>query len=275
MIELAPDQLPPLSRWFAAGAPGTAALAEHVRVAGVGCWWADRAHTPRTVAVTCAGHVLLRGDPSALSPQALVVFDAHYVQAPVRFLPALRGAFDLIVPWERMLYVHQEPVAAPCPPSGVAVRRLLPEDAPALAALASDTAWLHASWGGPAGLASSGLGWAAFRSDEVLAVAGTYFHGTAYEDIACYTAPAHRRRRLALACVTALCQDIAGRGHTPSWTCSRDNRPSRLLAWTAGFRLAHEYVHYLVRQPARRGAGGMPDSPAAAAAPGDTKAPQR
>ncbi|WP_327690115.1 GNAT family N-acetyltransferase [Streptomyces tubercidicus] len=275
MIELAPDQLPPLSRWFAAGSPGTVAMAEHVQVAGVGRWWADRAHAPRTVAVACAGQVLLRGDPRALAPEALAVFDAHYVQAPARFLPALRSAFDLIVPWERMLYVHQEPVTAPCPPSGVTVRRLLPEDAPALAALASDTAWLHAGWGGPAGLAASGLGWAAFRTDEVLAVACTYFHGTVYEDIACYTAPAHRRRRLALACVTALCQDIAGRGHTPSWTCSRDNRPSRLLAWTAGFRLAHEYVHYLVRQPARRGAGGTPDSPAAAAAPEDTKAPQR
>ncbi|WP_347240036.1 GNAT family N-acetyltransferase [Streptomyces lydicus] len=173
--------------------------------------------------------------------------------------------------------MHQVPVAAPCPPRGVTVRRLVPEDAAALAALAPDTAWVHASWGGPAGLAASGLGWAAFGKDEILAVACTYFHGTAYEDIACYTDPAHRRRRLALACVTALCQDVAGRGRTPSWTCSRDNRPSRLLAWTAGFRLAHEYVHYLTGQPAR--CGPVPDSPsdhpAAAAAPGDTKAPPR
>ncbi|MET7802597.1 hypothetical protein ABZS78_39705, partial [Streptomyces decoyicus] len=36
--------------------------------------------------------------------------------------------------------------------------------------------------------------------------------------------------------------DIAARGHTPSWTCSRDNRPSRLLAWTAGFRLLRPFL---------------------------------
>lgn len=274
VIELASDQLPPLARWFAAGSPGTAALADHVSASGTGRWWADRVHAPRTLAVACAGHVLFRGDPRALAPDALAVFDAHYVQAPRCFLPVLGSAFDRIVPWERMLYLHQVPVAAPRPPRGVTVRRLVPADAPALAALAPDTAWLHASWGGPAGLAASGLGWAAFGTDEILAVACTYFHGTTYEDIACYTAPAHRRRRLALACVTALCQDIAGRGHAPSWTCSRDNRPSRLLAWTAGFRLAHEYVHYLTGKPARRDGGGPSGPPAATAALGDTPAPQ-
>ncbi|MEU9482325.1 GNAT family N-acetyltransferase [Streptomyces decoyicus] len=255
MIELAPDQLPPLSRWFTAGAPGTAALAEHVRAGGTGRWWADRATGPRALAVACADHVLLRGDPAALAPDALAVFGAHYVQAPARFLPALGSAFDLVVPWERMLYLHREPVPAPRTPDGVTVRRLAPGDAPALAALPPDAAWVHASWGGAAGLAASGLGWAAVRTDEVLAVACTYFHGTRYEDIACFTVPGHRRQHLALACVTALCRDIAARGHTPSWTCSRDNRPSRLLAWTAGFRLEDEYVHHLTGKPARRGAG--------------------
>ncbi|WP_324290827.1 GNAT family N-acetyltransferase [Streptomyces sp. H27-S2] len=56
--------------------------------------------------------------------------------------------------------------------------------------------------------------------------------------------PGHRRQHLALACVAALCADIAARGRTPSWSCSRDNRPSRLLAWSAGFRLTREYIHY-------------------------------
>ncbi|MFJ7587489.1 GNAT family N-acetyltransferase [Streptomyces sp. NPDC097617] len=62
--------------------------------------------------------------------------------------------------------------------------------------------------------------------------------------VAALADPGHRRQHLALACVTALCADIASRGRTPSWTCSRDNRPSRLLAWSAGFRLTREYVHY-------------------------------
>ncbi|TJZ57547.1 GNAT family N-acetyltransferase [Streptomyces piniterrae] len=217
MIELSADQLPALHRWFAAGPPAATALAEHALVSGVGRWWADRAVDPRAIAVACADHLPL--------------------------------------PWERMAYVHRVPVSPPRPPLGVTVRRLTPEDAPALAALGPDTAWIHASWGGPAGLAGSGHGWAAFAHGRVLAPACTYFRGSGFEDVACVTAPEYRRRRLAPACVTALCKDIAARGHTPSWTCSRDDRPSRLLAWTAGFRLEHEYVHHFTGRPARRVAG--------------------
>ncbi|MFI9045475.1 GNAT family N-acetyltransferase [Streptomyces sp. NPDC053427] len=249
MIELSPGQLPPLPDWFTTGHPGATVLAEHALVSGTGRWWADRAADPRAMAVTCADHVLFRGDPTALAPLSLAGFAAHHVQAPARFLPLLGNAFDRIVPWERMLYVHRAPVAAPRPPHGVTVRRLTPEDAPTLTALAADMAWIHTSWGGPAGLAASGHGWAAFHKDRLLALACTYFRGTVYEDIACVTVPEHRRQRLALACVTALCRDIAAREHLPSWTCSRDNRPSRLLAWTAGFRLEHEYVHYVTGRP--------------------------
>ncbi|MCB5908874.1 GNAT family N-acetyltransferase [Streptomyces pinistramenti] len=255
MIELSPSQLPSLSPWFAAGSPGVAALTEHVLTSGVGHWWADRAIEPRVMAVACAGHVLLHGDPGALAPDALAAFAAHYVRTPARFLPVLGDAFDLIVPWERMLYVHQVPVPAPRMPHGVTVRRLTADDAPALAGLPPDTSWIHASWGGPAGLAASGHGWAAVHKDRILAVACTYFRGSRYEDIACVTVREHRRQRLALACVTALCADVAARGRTPSWTCSRDNRPSRLLAWTAGFRLEREYLHYFTGRPAHQASG--------------------
>ncbi|WP_328548860.1 GNAT family N-acetyltransferase [Streptomyces platensis] len=255
MIELSPDQVPALSPWFTAGPPVATALAEHAQVQGAGRWWADRPVDPRAIAVSCADHLLLRGEPTALAPIALTPFAAHYVHAPARFLPLLSSAFDLLVPWERMAYVYRAPVSPPRPPHGVTMRRLTSADAPALAAMGPDTAWIHASWGGPAGLAASGHSWAAFAKGRVLAVACTYFRGSTYEDVACVTVPEHRRQRLALACVTALCQDIAARGHTPSWSCSRDNRPSRLLAWTAGFRLAHEYVHYFTGQPARRVAG--------------------
>ncbi|QHC23109.1 GNAT family N-acetyltransferase [Streptomyces sp. GS7] len=252
-----PEHTPSLEGWFAGGPPGALALAEHVRTSGIGQWWTDRATGPRALAVACADHLVLRGDPQALEPAVLDGLAARYVQAPARFLPVLGRAFELVVPWERMVYVHRVPVAAQRTPRGVTVRRLVPGDAPGLAALDPDTAWIHASWGGPAGLAASGAGWAAFRKghlgqpERLLAVACTYFQGTAHEDIACVTVPDARRQRLALACVTALCRDIAARGRTPTWTCSRDNRPSRLLAWTAGFRLAQEYVHYVTGRAGR------------------------
>ncbi|UNO39321.1 GNAT family N-acetyltransferase [Streptomyces sp. MST-110588] len=256
MIELSRDQAAAVSHWFAAGPPGTAALAEHALAQkGAGRWWADRPLAPRAVAVACAGHVLLRGEPTALAPLALAPFAEHHIQAPARFLPLLGHAFDLLLPWERMVYVHRVPAPHPHVPRGVTVRRLTPKDAPALAALGPESAWVHASWGGPDHLAASGHAWAAFARDRILAMACTYFRGSTHEDITCLTVPEHRRQHLALACVTALCQDIAARGHTPSWTCSRDNRPSRLLAWTAGFRLEHEYVHHLTGRPARRVTG--------------------
>lgn len=247
MIEITPQQLPALSRWFPTGSPGLGALAEHVLTTGTGHWWADRPDRPRVLAVTCADHVLLRGDPAALGPGAVARFAEQYVETPARFWPALGSAFERVVPWERMLYVRQAqaPVPLPRTPRGVTVRRLRPGDVPALAGLPSEYAWINASWGGPAGLAASGHGWAAFAKDRILSVACTYFLGGAYEDIAVVTVPDRRRECLALACVAGLTADIRARGHAASWCCSRDNRPSRLLAWTAGFRLTREYVHHI------------------------------
>ncbi|MFD9032268.1 GNAT family N-acetyltransferase [Streptomyces sp. NPDC059567] len=245
-------QPPAPARAFPTGLPGTAALAEHVLATGHGDWWTDRAERPSVVAVSCGDHALLAGDPTAISADRLEPLAGHCVEAPDRFLPTLGAAFDRLDPWERMLYIHRAKSAAPRIPRGVTVRRLRTADAPALAALDSTMAWIHGSWGGPASLAASGLGWAAFRKGQVLAVACTRFLGSRYEDIACATAPDQRRQHLALACVTGLTTDAAKRGHRASWSCSRDNRPSRLLAWTAGFRLSREYVHYVT------GAAGGP-----------------
>ncbi|WP_308369432.1 MULTISPECIES: GNAT family N-acetyltransferase [unclassified Streptomyces] len=106
------------------------------------------------------------------------------------------------------------------------------------------TSWIHATWGGPCGLAASGAAWDAFRRGRLLALACTYVLGSRYKDVAALADSGHRLRHPALACVTALCEDIPARGRVPSWSCSRADRPSRLLAWRAGFRLHREYVHY-------------------------------
>ncbi|MGW2860220.1 GNAT family N-acetyltransferase [Streptomyces sp. NPDC001205] len=250
MIELPLRQLLAYLSWFPSGTAGPTALAEHALATRSGRLWVDRAEQPRTVAVSCAGHVLLSGDPGSLEPAGLAPLADRYVLAPARFLPALGSAFDRVVPWERMVYVHTEEPAAPRLPRGVTVRRLVDSDATALVALGTDSAWIHASWGGPSRLAKSGHAWGAFHRGRLLAVACTYFLGSRFEDLAVVTVPEHRREQLALSCVVALCADVEARGRTASWTCSRYNRPSRLLAWTAGFRLEHEYVHYATGTPA-------------------------
>lgn len=81
--------------------------------------------------------------------------------------------------------------------------RLTPEDAPAL--VGPGAAWIHQTWGGPERLAACGPCWGAFHRGRALAPACTYFLGSQYEDVAALADPGHRRQRLALACVTALC----------------------------------------------------------------------
>ncbi|MFD7339597.1 GNAT family N-acetyltransferase [Streptomyces violascens] len=244
MIELPLPQLAAHIGWFPRATAGPTSLAEHALATRTGRLWADRVIRPRAVAVACAGHVLLSGDPGALGPAALAPFANRYVLAPARFLPVLDAAFDRVVPWERMVYVRREEPAEPRAPRGVTVRRITTADATALATIDPESRWIHASWGGPTGLAKSGHAWGAFHRGDLLAVACTYFLGSRYEDIAVVTVPDHRRRQLALSCVVALCADVETRGRSATWTCSRYNRPSRLLAWTAGFRLEREYVHY-------------------------------
>ncbi|MFI1168519.1 GNAT family N-acetyltransferase [Streptomyces sp. NPDC020801] len=250
MIEISPPDPRAFTRWFSTGSPGPATIGEHVLTTGFGRWWADRPVQPRTVAVSCAGHVVLRGSPEELTPGLLAPLAGNRVEAPARFLSALEAAFDRLTPWERMIWTLQ---AAPQPatvPHAVTVRHLEAADADAVHALGPDASWLSATWGGPRGLAASGHAWAAVdRTGRILAVACTHFRGTGHEDVAFYTVHDRRHHHLALACVTYLCADITSRGHTPSWNCSVHNRASRLLAWNAGFRLVREYVHYAVGSP--------------------------
>ncbi|MFE2586621.1 GNAT family N-acetyltransferase [Streptomyces sp. NPDC059378] len=253
MIEISAPDARALALRLPTNSPGPATVGEHVQATGIGRWWADRPVQPRTVAVSCAGHVVLRGSPEDLTPDLLAPLAGHRIEAPARFRPLLDAAFERLTPWERMVWTLQAPPQSASVPHAVTVRRLNPADTAAVHALGTDTSWLSASWGGPAGLAASGHAWAAVgRTGRILAVACTYFRGTGYEDVAVYTVPDRRRHHLALACVTSLCADITSRGHTPGWNCSVHNRASRLLAWTAGFRLVREYVHYAAGSPVSR-----------------------
>ena len=241
-------------RWFPPGTPGPLVLAEHVRATGTGRCWADGALLPQVVAVGSAGHVLLSGDPRAVTPESLAPLAHSWVTAPSRFLPLLGAAFERLVPWERMVWAHTDPVGAVTVPAGVTVRRLHAADGPALHDLDTDVGWVTRTWGGPLAAASSGHFWGAVRPDGLLvSLACTYFLGSRREEIGVITVPEARRQGLALACVAGLCADIAARGRTPGWTCSRDNLASRRPAWRSGFRLVHEHVHHMTGAPSAAG----------------------
>ncbi|WP_269859122.1 GNAT family N-acetyltransferase [Streptomyces sp. RPT161] len=233
------------SEWFGAEQPGPSALAWHVLATGNGGWWADRPYDARALAVRCADHCLLRGDPRVCTPTGLAPLAGAYIDAPQRFLPLLGAAFRRLTPWERMVYLREEPAPRVAAPAGVTVRRLTAADG-FLLAVEPDLAWLAEPWRGPRQLAGRGLLWGAIAEGRLVSVAGTYFLGSRHADVGVATAPAHRRRGLALACVAGLCSDIDSAGLAASWTVARDNPASRSLAWRAGFRLRRELVHYFV-----------------------------
>ncbi|MEV7416538.1 GNAT family N-acetyltransferase [Streptomyces sp. NPDC089919] len=252
MINLPTRRLPALVRWFPAGPPGSAALTEHVLSTDKGRWWADRAVRPRAIAVECGDHVLLRGEPDALVPADLARFAGCTIEAPEPFRPLIAASFEPVRPWQRIVYVKRSATPPARPPHEVTVRRLTGRDGRALHRLPPAMHWILRTWGGPHPFARSGYAWAAFHQGRIVALACTYFLGSEYEDIACASVPDPRLRPAVLACVHALCFDIAARRRTPSWTVGAGDRSSRLLAWHAGFRPEHEFTRFAVGDPAKR-----------------------
>jgi predicted GNAT family acetyltransferase len=129
------------------------------------------------------------------------------------------------------------------------VRRLGPGNAAALERLDPSLAWISETWNGPAGLAASGLAWAAFEDDVPVSVACVFFVGARHEDIGVVTSPAHRGRGLSTACAASVAADIRGRGKTPTWATSPDNLGSRAVAARLGFVHVRDDVLYAVRTP--------------------------
>ena len=153
----------------------------------------------------------------------------------------LRAACPGLVAWPRVIAAlpagaDLDPARfAPLAPRGALVRPLQPADAEALAGLSDDLRWIGKTWGGLAGLASSGRAWGAFVAGRLASVAGTFFAGQEFEDIGVVTEPALRGQGLNTACAAGLCRDIRRRGGTPSWSTSADNPASQRVAEKLGF----------------------------------------
>jgi predicted GNAT family acetyltransferase len=115
------------------------------------------------------------------------------------------------------------------------VRRLDADDASHVARLSPSLAWIAATWGSPASLATSGYAWGAFVDQRLCSLACSFFVGERYEDVGVVTEAVVRGQGLSTACAAGLCGDILGRGRRPSWSTSLDNTASRRVAKRLGF----------------------------------------
>jgi predicted GNAT family acetyltransferase len=161
----------------------------------------------------------------------------------------LKTVFPDIRGIDRVVYEQQEDPLQGLVPSGVTVRRLEAADIDHLRGLAPDLVWICNTWGGPAGLASSGYAWGAFVDGKLASLAGTFLVGDELEDIGVVTESAYRGRGLAVLCAAALCRDVKERGRKSSWTTSTDNPASIRVAEKLGFNFHNEDILYVLGKP--------------------------
>ncbi|WP_433279831.1 GNAT family N-acetyltransferase [Pseudonocardia xinjiangensis] len=243
MLTIPADARPELRRWFAPERPGPL-IFEHVARTGRGRCRVDRWPDPRVVLAELPGNYALRGDPGYLADGDLDDV-AGFVEAPPEWLPALRALDPATAVWDRL--VAALPAEVTVPPPARDVRLLTAADAPALAALDQDSAWIHETWGGPEALAAAEVAYGATAGGGFASVAVPFYVGGGHEDIGVVTVPAQRRRGLSTACAAALIADVRARGRTPTWTTSPDNTASLAVAARLGFVPVREDVLYAVR----------------------------
>jgi RimJ/RimL family protein N-acetyltransferase len=246
MKRLTPEQTATLKPWFLPERPGPL-IGLHIIQTGHGICLVDRWPAPQAVLVESAGHYTLLGDAEVLAPEDVQPHIKGFVETSEAFLPLLKAAFPDLRVWQRVVF--EQPAAPNLDMAGdYVVRRLEPSDCYHLQG-PSEMAWISKTWGGPAGLTTSGLGWGAFVAGQLASVACTFFLGERYEEVGVVTEPAFRGSRLSTACVKALCRDIHARGHTPGWSTSPDNTASVRLAEKLGFAFHRHDRLYVVGVP--------------------------
>ena len=233
MLLLTPQQCGVLGDVAASEGPGPM-VASHVIQTGNGSVWVDRWPAPRAILAETAGNYSLSGDPQALLAVELRERLRGFVAAPAEWLQALESACTTVTRWERViLELRSEPHFAL--PDNYLVRRLTVTDAHHLWGLSPAAAWITKTWGGAAGMASSGYAWGAFADDRLVSVACTFFAGSRHEDLGVASEPGFVGRGLSTACAGALCGDVLRRGRHASWTTSPDNLASLRVAEKLGF----------------------------------------
>jgi hypothetical protein len=245
MVPISREQLATLLHWFVPDRPGPL-VGLHVIRTGCGTCLVDRWPRPRALLVETAGNYSLAGDPEALAAADLRGHIAGFVEAPPRFVPLLAKAYPDLLVWDRVVLALHGPLQ-PAPAPGRPVRRLRPDDAAALDGLGAECHWISKTWGGPAGLAASGMAWGTFSRDRLVSVACVFFVGDRYEEVGVATEPGFRGNDLSTACASVLCADILRRGRTPSWTTSPDNTASARVAEKLGFTRQRDDRLYVIQ----------------------------
>lgn len=215
-------------------------VAHHVLLTGHGGCRVDRWPDPHAAVVWTADNYTLLGDPQALQPSDLRERITGFVEVPERFEPPLRRARTDLVEWPRVIFQLDEPARRPLPRGDYLLRRLGPSDAEGLAELSEENRWVSKTWCGPAGLAASGIAWAAVVSGRPVSVACPFFVTPMYEDLGVVTEPDYRGRGMSVACTEAVCRDVRGRGRTPTWATTPDNQASLRVAEKLGFRAVRQ-----------------------------------
>ena len=152
------DRIDAVRPWFTPELPGPVIFA-HIRYSGVGRCLVDRWPDPRVVMAQTSGNYSIRGNPDAIDNSALDDLTG-FVEAPPAWESMLRRIDPGVAMWNRVVAVL--PAAASTPPPDPRVRRLTAAETEAVGQLHPKLSWICDTWGGPAGLAGSGMAWAAF-----------------------------------------------------------------------------------------------------------------
>ncbi len=233
MLQITLKQTATLRDWFLPDRPGPL-IGLHIIQTGNGACFVDRWPDPRAILADAGGNYSLAGDPEALEPADLKGRLAGFVEAPESFVPLLEATFPELEVWERVVLDLPEKPQFSLPRAPL-IRRIEPVDTHHLWELGPEMAWIGKTWGGPAGLASSGHVWGAFVDGRLASIACTFFVGERYEEVGVVTEPAFRGAGLSVACAGALCLDIQSRNRRPSWSTSPDNTASLRVAEKLGF----------------------------------------
>ena len=215
---------------------------------GNGSVWVDRRPAPRAIIAEIAGNYSLSGDPQALHAAELRERIRGFVAAPPAWLPALESAFPNLTRWERVVLELRSDQHLALPENHL-VRRLTVTDAHHLWGLSPAAAWITKTWGGPAGLASSGHAWGAFADGRLVSVACTFMVGSRHEDLGVATEPGFQGRGLSTACADALCADVRRRGRQATWSTSPHNLASLRVAAKLGFTERRRDCLYVIGVP--------------------------